>query len=232
MPNKPKLIGDKDRLLLREDQDRLLAWLQAQGPAWEPIWRFAVLILNSGLRVSEACRLEVQDCDLATRPYRLLVRGGKKRAADEVDEIFVSERFARMAQEWIAGRPSDVPLVARGRVHHYTRQHVWERLKQAYRACGLSAKFGVHTLRHRFITTTWLETENLIRTQRQARHRTLDQTSAYIHLASLEAEVMGDLEAVGDRAEPRGARARSSRRKRDAEALAVTQAARRRRGKR
>lgn len=229
MPPKPRLIGDKDRLLLRDDQDRLLAWLDAQDDTWEACRRFVLLILQSGLRVSEACALLIADCDVGSRPYRLLVRGGKKRDADHLDEVIIPEELAVAIRDWRGDRPDDAPLIARQRVFPYTRQHVWFMVKGALTAVGCNPKFGVHTLRHRFITTTWQETEDLIFTQRQARHRTMDQTSAYIHLASLETAAMDAVDAVGVGAPRRAARAaQKSPRRRSADTLQLTRAAQRR----
>lgn len=221
MPGKPRLIGDKDRLLLLEDQDRLLAWCNSGDAAREPVRRFVLLGLQSGLRVSEACRLLIQDCDVDSRPYRVLVRGGKKRTADHVDEVMVPESLALEIRDWRRGRPGDVPLVARQRVFAYSRQHAWWLLKRALRACGCNPKFGFHTLRHRFITTTWLETQDLILTQRQARHRTLDQTSAYIHLAALETAAAQAIDAVGVGGARRGSRQGTARRGAGAAAMAL-----------
>ena len=197
MPGKPHLIGDKDRLLLLEDQERLLEWCYGGGPTRELCRRFVLLGLQSGLRVSEACRLLIKDCDVDSRPYQVLVRGGKKRSKDHIDPVIIPESLALDILEWREGRPEDVPLVARQRVFRYSRQHAWAILKQAFLACRLNPKFGFHTLRHRFITTTWQETQDLVFTQRQARHRTLDQTSAYIHLAALETAAAGAVDAVG-----------------------------------
>lgn len=227
MPAKPRLHGDKDRLLLLDDQDRLLDFLERGADAgWEPTRRAVLLILQTGLRVTEACSLLIADCDVRSRPYRVLVRGGKKRDADHVDEVIIPEALAVAIREWCAGRPGDAPVLARQNVFPYTRQHLWRIVKEAYTEVGLHDKFGVHTLRHRFITTTYQQTNDIIFTQRQARHKSLDQTSAYVHLAAMEGEMLDAVDNVGvGRSRKRSHK--SSRKPRADARLLVTQATRR-----
>lgn len=233
MPAKPRLHGDKDRLLLLDDQTRLLDFLERGADhGWEPTRRAVLLILQTGLRVSEACALLISDCDVRSRPYRVLVRGGKKRDADHVDEVIIPAALAADIREWSAGRPTDAPLLARQAVFPYTRQHLWRCVKEAYTEVGLHDKFGVHTLRHRFITTTYQQTHDIIFTQRQARHKSLDQTSAYVHLAAMEGEMLDAVDAVGLGGKG-GKRKRSPNLSRQHAAdarLLVTQATRRKKG--
>lgn len=230
MPVKPRLHGDKDRLLLLADQDRLLDFLErGRDAGWEPTRRAVLLILQTGLRVSEACALLIQDCDVRSRPYRVLVRGGKKRDADHVDEVIIPEALATEIRHWCADRPADAPVLARQNVFPYTRQHLWRCIKEAYTEVGLHDKFGVHTLRHRFITTTYQQTNDIIFTQRQARHKSLDQTSAYVHLAAMEGDMLDAVDAVGVGA-GRNRSQRLSRKPRADAKLQVTQATRRKKG--
>ncbi len=231
MPAKPRLHGDKDRLLLLTDQERLLDFLDAQADhGWEPTRRAVLLILQTGLRVTEACNLLIQDCDVRSRPYRVLVRGGKKRDADHVDEVLIPEDLATEIRAWSIDRPADAPVLARQRVFPYTRQHLWRCIKEAYEELGLHDKFGVHTLRHRFITTTYQQTNDIIFTQRQARHKSLDQTSAYVHLAAMEGEMLDAVDNVGVGRRSQKRSSTSSRRGRADARLLVTQATRRKKG--
>jgi integrase len=231
VPAKPRLHGDKDRLLLLTDQDRLLDFLDRHADAgWEPTRRAVLLILQTGLRVSEACNLLIADCDVRSRPYRVLVRGGKKRDREHVDEIIIPEALAVEIRVWCADRPADAPVLARQTVFPYTRQHLWRCIKEAYTEVGLHDKFGVHTLRHRFITTTYQQTNDIIFTQRQARHRSLDQTSAYVHLASMEGDMLEAVDAVGvGGARKKRSRGSSPRRATDAK-IGIAQATRRKKG--
>lgn len=202
MPHKPRLIGDKDRLLLREDQDRLLDFLADAADrdprTWEQPRRVILLALQSGLRATEMTTLLIEHCDVASRPYRVLVWGGKKRDGSDVDEVVIPQALADNIQVWAGDRPGDAPLIAKCGGHRpVTRQRIWQWVKAAFRACDLHPKFAVHTLRHRFVTSTWQATGDLLFTQKQARHRTLDMTTRYVHLAALETEAMGAVDALG-----------------------------------
>jgi integrase len=190
---KPKLIGDKDRLLLREDQDRLLAFLDAQAAdepkKWETPRRVVRLILQSGLRASEVASLTVGDVDVKSRPYRLVVRGGKKRRADEAEEVVIPDSLARELRLWTEGRATDAPVIAHQNVFPYHRVSIWRFVKRAIEACDLNPKFSTHTLRHRFGTTMYQSSQDLLLTQRQLRHRSPEMATRYIHLAQAEEQM-------------------------------------------
>lgn len=193
MAVKPKLIGDKDRLLLREDQDRLLAFLEEEATEnpkqWETPRRVVRIILQSGLRASEVAKLTCGDVDVHSRPYRLIVRGGKKRQDDEAEEVVIPESLARELREWTANRPSDHPVIARNNVFPYHRVSIWRFVKRAFAACDLNPKFSVHTLRHRFGTSMYQSSQDLLLTQKQLRHRSPDMATRYIHLAQAEEQM-------------------------------------------
>lgn len=233
MPNKPRLIGDKDRLLLREDQDRLLHFLDAavddDPQQWEMPRRVILLALQSGLRASEIAALQIDHCDIGTRPYRILVWGGKKRDGTEVDEVVIPAALANDIAEWAEGRAPDAPLISKcGGNRFVTRQRIWQWVKGAFRECGLHHKFAVHTLRHRFVTSTWQATGDLLFTQKQARHRTLDMTTRYVHLAALETEAMSAVDDMGLGGEP-APRRRAKSPKNGANAVLLARASKRRR---
>jgi integrase len=193
MPARPRLIGDKDRLLLKDDQDRLLEFLDdasEQNPKeWENPRRVVRLILQSGLRASEVANLTVADCDIRSRPYRLVIRGGKKRSQDEADEVIIPDSLAEELAEWCADRPDDAPVIGRNGVFPYCRKTIWLFVKKAMTACDLNPRFSTHTLRHRFGTTMYQSSKDLLLTQKQLRHRTSDMSTRYVHLANAEYEM-------------------------------------------
>lgn len=219
MPQKPRLIGDKDRLILQGDLDRLLAFLdrvvhKPQPPqptpllprakTWPAFWRtsrFAVrVLLQSGLRASELAHLTVADCDLASQPYRLLVRGGKKRRADEVDEVLIPTALARELRSWIEDgelRTED-PIIPNRWGRACSRRWIYELAKAPLRACKLNPKFSTHTYRHRFGTTLMQQSDgNLMLVKQQLRHRSLQPTAGYLHLADLEAQTVAAVDKLG-----------------------------------
>ena len=181
MPPRPKLIGDKDRLIPAELQAKVLAFLERHAAA-HPVARMVVwLASRAGLRISEAVRLQRQDCDLDQAPHRLLIRGAKHRAADHVDEQPID---ARLAAEIRALRLAPAAYVVGGRDRPYTRQHALACLKAVHRACGLPAVYGAHSWRHGYGTQIYTSSGDLMRTMRLMRHKSPVPTQKYIHLAA------------------------------------------------
>lgn len=244
---KPRLIGDKDRLIMREDVERMLAFLdnaaatglpvpdyvdrkrKAIGPdvigrkeRWPEFWtqsRLVVrILLQSGLRCSELARLQVEDCDIQSRPHRILVRGGKKRRADEVDAILIPTALAKELETWFmeAELMGNDPVIPNGKGEHCDRRWIYELAKAPVYALGLNPKFATHHYRHRFATTLMQQSDgDLLFVQKQLRHRSLQPTSTYLHMADYEGETMETVERMAlDSGEPKKkGRKKSGRRK-------------------
>src|SRR3990172_6553390 len=98
MPARPKLIGDKDRLVPPAMRAKVLTYLQAL-PA-DAVQRHALLVVRlasqAGLRVFGV--------------------GGKMRTADHVDEQPIPDDLATFLRAHIAGAPPDAYVVGRRRV--------------------------------------------------------------------------------------------------------------------
>lgn len=165
--------------------------------AWRDYWRAARLavriLLQSGLRCAEVAELQARDCDIGSRPYRLLVRGGKKRRADEVDAVLIPGDLADQLREWIAAeqlRDRD-HLIRNSRGRRVSSRWVYELAKDPMRHLALNPKFATHHYRHRYATTLLQRTDgNLLFVQQQLRHRSLQPTSAYLHMADYEATAL------------------------------------------
>jgi len=209
---KPPLIGSKDRLIPKADIVRLLAFLDKAAksgqprPGWAPegahgpwlhFWRQSRLavrvLLQSGLRCAEIARLKVRDCDTDTAPHRILVRGGKKRRADEVDEVRIPAGLAAEIDAWAAAHKlgPDDPLLRGSRGQHFSERWIYQLAKDPILAVGLNPKFATHHYRHRYATNLFVRTGDLLAVQKQLRHRSLQPTSAYLHMAASE-EMMDD----------------------------------------
>ncbi|HET6496437.1 MAG TPA: site-specific integrase [Thermoleophilia bacterium] len=234
MPARPRLIGDSDRLIMSGPLEELLQYLDtmARGDrGWEDSRFIVHLVLQSGLRAAEVAKLKVGDCELLSEPYRVLVRGGKKRRADEVDAVLIPKTLGLMLQARCDGRDADAYVLAHGG-KPYTRQWIWGQVKRAIRnVTSVNPKASTHTLRHVYGTRIYQHSENLLLTQRQLRHRSLAPTTRYIHLADLERETMEAVNALGldgprDDAPSRPA---SRRRRKTAVALAADESTRSRR---
>lgn len=225
---RPRLVGFKDKLMLQEDVERLLAFLdeaaasgqpqpeyarlnqarrvgrEPRQTSWRDFWRASRLVvrvlLQSGLRCAEVANLQARDCDTSSRPYRLLVRGGKKRRADEVDAVLIPADLAATLREWITTHqlgPTDY-LVRNARGGRVNRRWVYELAKAPMRQVGLNPKFATHHYRHRYATTLLQRANgNLLFVQKQLRHRSLQPTATYLHMSDYEAEALDAVDRMG-----------------------------------
>jgi site-specific recombinase XerD len=142
------------------------------------------LLADSGLRISEALRLRVEDLTLTGGT--LIVRGGKG-AKDGPG--FFGGTTAALLRTWLAVRrpasPEDLAFCDRhGRpLSRYAGLRVLHRL--SVRA-GLARKVGPHALRHYAATSLLRRTGDLELVRRVLRHESLAMTLRYAHLTGLE----------------------------------------------
>ncbi len=142
------------------------------------------LLADSGLRISEALHLRVEDLNLATGT--LLVRGGKG-AKDGPG--FFGGTTAALLRAWLNTRTQAsagdfVFCDRRGQpLSRYAGLRVLHRL--SVRA-GLARKVGPHALRHYAATSILRRTGDLELVRRVLRHESLAMTLRYAHLTGLE----------------------------------------------
>ena len=102
----------------------------------------------SGLRVSEACRLRVQDVDSPRMVLHVRDgKGGKDRLT------LLSPRLLRLLRQyWKVDRPRGRLFPGRTRDGHVSPQSVRIVFRRALREAGVEGAFSPHHLRHAFAT--------------------------------------------------------------------------------
>lgn len=187
MPQKPRLHGWKDKLILEEDRQRVLAYIDAHAD--EHAVREGGLAIHladkSGLRAEEIANLRAEHCDVERRPYRILVWGGKKRAANEVDEIPVDSDLVEILAPRLASMRSPRDFVVGSRRAAYDRRYIYRLVKDIHFTCELPSVLAVHSWRHTFITRCYQATKDLVWTSKMARHKNIQITMNYVHAAEL-----------------------------------------------
>jgi integrase/recombinase XerC len=142
------------------------------------------LLIDSGLRISEALGLRIRDLNFAERT--ISVRRGK----GQKDSLaFFDAEAARCLRTWLAKRPTAHPddfVFCRqdGQpLTRFTALHILQRL--SVRA-GLPRKLGPHALRHYAATSILRQTGDLELLRRVLRHETLAMALRYAHLTGEE----------------------------------------------
>ena len=129
------------------EMSEVLALLGALG---SPLYRTVALVLYAtGLRISEAIRLKVDDIDAGRRVIRVhRGKGGKAR-----DVMLSPKLLLALRTYWSASRPPLPYLFASPKTGKLVRaETVRTALHRARRAAGLKKRVTPHMLRHSFAT--------------------------------------------------------------------------------
>jgi site-specific recombinase XerD len=138
--------SDPQRLpvvLSANEVERLLSALE------QPKYRvFFTLVYASGLRLSEACRLETRDIDAARGVIHVRLGKGKKERF-----VMLSPRLLSILREyWSLTRPPAPWLFASSAGHPLNADMARRALKLAAMKAGVDKKVTPHVLRHSFAT--------------------------------------------------------------------------------
>jgi site-specific recombinase XerD len=145
--------------------------------------KYQVLIMaiyGAGLRVTEACRLRVDDID----SLRMLIhvrhgKGGKDRY------VMLSARLLQaLRQYWKKQRPGDLFFPGGTELGHLSPESARKVLRQAAAKAGLEKHVTPHLLRHSFATHLLETGTDLAVIQALLGHRYLESTAGYTRISS------------------------------------------------
>jgi site-specific recombinase XerC len=162
------------RALTDDEQRRLLQVLDADD-AWEAR-RDAALVrtmLGTGIRLSSALALRVEDVDLVAR--EVTIRSSK---GDRPDRLPISREVTRVIAEWIGERTEGVLFCSRSGWSLCAR-HVQRRFRKAVEAAGITRAASPHALRHTFATSLLRRSGDIAIVQAALRHRSIASTVIY-----------------------------------------------------
>jgi len=172
MPRKKCLLPTT---LEREQVQRLLRAVQE----WPRDWALVLLLLDTGLRVSEACALEVTDLDL--RGGWLVVRNGK---GGKWRQVPMGSSLIRALSTYLAGRQTGpVFLQERHGTETLHPEGVRKLLKRAGRRAGLACRVYPHLLRHTCATMFLTNGGDAFTLQRILGHSDARVTELYLSLS-------------------------------------------------
>ncbi|MCR4715121.1 MAG: tyrosine recombinase [Treponemataceae bacterium] len=182
---RPKAHRPLPRVLSVEQIEDILSVIDVSTPLGLRDRALFELIYSSGLRISEASGLLLQNVHIEERLLWVRGKGDKERLAP----------FGGEALKWLSlwlsdGRPSivgsrAVPWVfVNYQGKQFSRKGIWKRFKELEAQVGLDAK--VHTLRHSFATHLLAGGADLRSVQELLGHSDLSTTQIYTHVSSEE----------------------------------------------
>jgi len=140
-----------------------------------------MLAYGAGLRVSEACKLRVEDIDAK----RMLLHVRHSKRGRERYVMLSPKLLAALRAHWKSSRLTGAYLFpGRGEGAVLTRAAVHRAILKAVRRAGITKRVSPHTLRHSFATHL-LDTGTDLRTlQVLLGHASLTSTMAYLHVST------------------------------------------------
>ena len=163
------------------------------GPTEARTYTIACLLLDTGLRISEALALTTDDADFDNLVLKVRGKGGKQRL------VPFSLEMRKRLWRYRAKVDSQSPRLFCTRNGTQLSQRDMERdLKKLGRRVGITGvRMSPHTFRHTFAINYLRAGGNVFYLQRILGHSTLEMTSRYVRSLGIE-----DLQAVHDRLSP------------------------------
>ena len=138
----------------------------------------------TGLRVSEAAQMQLQDLDLQRGVVTVIGKGNKQRIVPlGAEAVHWLERYLTTARgELLKHTPCDFVFVGQKR-SGISRQLVWQMVKRYAAEAGIS-ELSPHGLRHAFATHLVNHGADLRSVQMMLGHASLNTTQIYTHVAN------------------------------------------------
>ncbi len=170
------LTGEERLLLLRQPNPRAPTGLRNRC--------LMQVMLDAGLRASEALKLKVNDLDWMTG--KLKVRQGKGKK-DRI--LWLNPQALEVLRKWREKRPQQMELLFTTLDGKPLSDRYLRAMVERYSAkADLSKDVHPHTLRHTFATDLYRETKNIRLVQKALGHSDLSTTMIYTHIVDDELE--------------------------------------------
>ena len=182
---RPKAHRPLPRVLSVEQIEDILSVIDVSTPLGIRDRALFELIYSSGLRISEASGLLLQNVHIDERLLWVRGKGDKERLAPFGGEALSwLSRWLTEARPLIVGSRAVPWVFVNYQGKQFSRKGIWKRFKELEAQVGLDAK--VHTLRHSFATHLLAGGADLRSVQELLGHSDLSTTQIYTHVSDDE----------------------------------------------
>lgn len=142
------------------------------------------LMYATGLRVSEAVSLKVQDLNLGVGFLRCIGKGSKERIVPLGRKAATAvQAYLEKARPQLLKSSSGSPVLFLSRLgRQMSRQSLWKLIKRYARQAGIKKDIRAHTLRHSFATHLLEGGADLRSVQEMLGHADISTTQIYTHI--------------------------------------------------
>ena len=174
--------------LTQEEQGDLLRQPNSRYPTGERNHLMMKLMLDAGLRLSEATNLKWKNIDLMSG--KIMIRDGK---GEKDRTLWVGEKDIELLGKW---RERQLEILDENSEYVFTtlkgtivnNRYVQSLVKRYSEKAGITKNISPHTLRHTFATDLYRETKNIRIVQKALGHSDLSTTMIYTHVVDDELE--------------------------------------------
>ncbi|NCP16602.1 tyrosine-type recombinase/integrase [bacterium] len=163
---------------------------------------FVLTLVDTGLRISEACSLKRGDLDWLEQRAVIIGKGDKQaivRFSNRSIEALKDYLYERAGIDPNSRVPlTSQPLFARHdirasrKIKPISAGGMWKAIKSRMTEAGVDRRLvRIHDFRHYFVTMTYLAKGNLKLSQELARHESISTTNRYAHFGG-EADIAYD----------------------------------------
>ncbi len=143
------------------------------------------LLYSSGLRISEACNLRLEDVDLENMFLTVRGKGGRERLVPFGEKsLQIMSRYLENARDDILKSRYSEYLFISKKGDFLNRKSVWRLLKKYLARTNIKKVVTPHTFRHSFATHLIENNADLRSVQELLGHIDISTTQIYTHLAS------------------------------------------------
>jgi integrase/recombinase XerD len=143
-----------------------------------------LLVLGTGLRVSEITALKIEDIDLKRGGNTLIVRRGK---GNRLREVKFSSSLKTLILDYLDYRASDSEYLFPSERQEYMSSNALQKVfKKWAKKAGLPARYSIHSCRHYYATALLKVSKNLRLVQVQCGHASPQTTTVYAQVLDEE----------------------------------------------
>ena len=171
------------------------------------------ILINSGMRAEDICKLKVEDTPVVLRGPVVIVEHGKNnkdrsiKISDELAEvirIYHKKHRPKTLPRQIRRSDNSKPLFYSQSKRPYSTNALYRLVKSAGEKAGISKHISPHTLRHTYCTYALLNGIQLPFLQSQMGHSSIAVTERYLHLVELLSGRIQEVVNAMDHAPKRG----------------------------
>lgn len=182
---RPKISKKIPEYLTLEEVEKFINFFDIKKPEGIRDRTIFELIYSCGLRVSEACMLNISSLYLKERVLQVIGKGSKERYVPLGEKVINEINFyLKNSRPFLVKKNKKTEaLFLNFRGDRITRKGIWKNLVINAKLAGIERHFSVHTLRHTFATHLIQNGASIRAVQMLLGHKNITTTEIYTHLS-------------------------------------------------